>query len=222
MVETSLSLDELLRRLMGNELPSSSCEGLMQRVTPVVVFRQAGRRAGDPSQASRTLNRDLAAVGVKSKQVKTRTVLAFGNLKAKILSPSSLSGNPNEDSLVSLLDAAGKRFLFAGDCTDPNEAAAGAICTRGSPVYALKVAHHGTAYSTGNAFLAQVHPGFAVISIGGDSYGYSSPETMARLKARHAVSCTTQGNGNVTVTVAKGGRETRALPRGTRLDSGVL
>ena len=161
----------------------------------------------------RNVKRDLARVGAKLRQIKSGAVLAFGKLKAKVLSPAHLSGDPNSDSIVILLDAAGKRFLFTGDCTGPNEAAVGAICARGPPVYVLKVAHHGSAYSTGNSFLSETRPKFAVISVGHNSYGHPSPETLARLKAHHVRTYTTQRNGNVTVTVAAGGHATWAFSR---------
>jgi competence protein ComEC len=153
----------------------------------------------------------LKNAGTKLKQVKAGAVLAFGKLKAKVLSPSSLSGDPNEDSIVILLDAAKRRFLFTGDLTGPNEDAVGAICARGPPVYVLKVAHHGSAYSTSNSFLSQTRPKFAAICVGENSYGDPSPETVARLKAHHVRIYTTQRNGNITVTVAKDGKATWAF-----------
>jgi competence protein ComEC len=172
----------------------------------LAVYASAGTTA-----TWKNVKSDLAAVGAKFKQVKTGAVLAFGKLKAKVLSPSSLSGDPNEDSIVIALDAAGKRFLFTGDCTGPNEAAVGAICARGPPVYVLKVAHHGSAYATSNDFLSQTRPKFAVISVGENSYGHPSPDTVARLRAHKVRTYTTQRNGNVTVTVAKGGKATWAF-----------
>ena len=159
----------------------------------------------------RSVKSDLTRVGAKLKKVKKGAVLAFGKLKAKVLSPSSLTDDPNENSIVILLDAAGRRFLFTGDLNGPNEAAVGAICARGPPVYVLKVAHHGSAYSTSNAFLSQTRPKFAVISVGHNSYGHPSPQTLARLKAHHVQTYSTQRNGNVNVTVAAGGHVTWAF-----------
>jgi beta-lactamase superfamily II metal-dependent hydrolase len=163
--------------------------------------------AGDTATWKNVKNA-LADVDAKLKQVKSGAVLAFGKLKGKVLSPASLSDDANEDSVVILLDAAERRFLFTGDLTGANEEAVGAICARGPPVYVLKVAHHGSAYSTGNSFLAQTRPRFAVICVGKNSYGHPSPETVARLKAHDARTYTTQRNGAVTVTVDTGGKAT--------------
>lgn len=172
----------------------------------IAVYASAGGTA-----TWRNVKSALKDVGTKLMQVKAGAVLAFGKLKAKVLSPASLSEDPNEDSVVILLDAAGRRFLFTGDLTGPNEAAVGGICARGPPVYVLTVAHHGSAYSTISSFLSQTRPKFAVISVGKNSYGHPSPDTFARLKAHHVTTYTTQRSGNITVTIAQGGKTTWAF-----------
>jgi beta-lactamase superfamily II metal-dependent hydrolase len=184
---------------------------------PGVISKFRPRRAiysaaGDTA-TWRSVKSDLGKVGTKLGQVKKGAVLAFGKLKAKVISPSGLSGDANEDSVVLLLDAAGRRFLFTGDLTGPNEAAVGAICARGPPVHVLKVAHHGSAYSTDDSFLVQARPKFAVICVGENSYGHPSPTTVTRLRAHRVRTYTTQRNGTVTVTVAKGGKVTWVFSR---------
>jgi competence protein ComEC len=47
------------------------------------------------------------------------------------------------------------------------------------------VAHHGSATSTGEEFLAVINPSIAVISVGeGNPFGHPSLEVMARLKEK--------------------------------------
>ena len=148
----------------------------------------------------------LRSVGAGIKKVRRGATLRFGALNAKVLSPGSLSGDANEDSVVLLVDAGGKRFLFTGDCTGANESLVGSICARGPPLYLLKVAHHGSRYSTSSSFLAETAPKFAVISVGDNSYGHPTPETISALKADGTRIYSTQKNGTITLTRRSVGR----------------
>ena len=157
-----------------------------------------GEGAGSASSA-------LRSVGAGIKQVRRGETLRFGALRAQVLSPGSLSGDANEDSVVLLVDAGGRRFLFTGDCTGANESLVGSICARGPPLYLLKVAHHGSRYSTSSSFLAETNPTFAVISVGSNSYGHPTPETISALKADGTRIYSTQKNGTVTLSIAASG-----------------
>lgn len=62
----------------------------------------------------------------------------------------------------------------------------------------LKAGHHGSRTSTGNAFLAAVHPKIVVISAGkGNSYGHPHEETLARIQTEGAKILSTLGQGAV-------------------------
>lgn len=72
-------------------------------------------------------------------------------------------------------------------------------------VTALKVAHHGSRYSTSEAFLEQIKPQVAVISCGrNNSYGHPHEETLLKLKERNIPIFTTQEYGAI---ILKIGRE---------------
>ncbi len=113
------------------------------------------------------------------------------------------------------LDAQGRRFLFTGDLTGPNEAAVARICARGPPVDVLKVSHHGSRYSTTSSFLMGARPHTAVISVGRNSYGHPTQDVVGRLRASGARVYSTQKNGDVTVTVRAGGRWSWTFARTT-------
>ena len=62
----------------------------------------------------------------------------------------------------------------------------------------LKVAHHGSKYSSSSDFLEACSPGFAVISVGAHNfYGHPSPETIARLESCGCVILRTDTEGAV-------------------------
>jgi competence protein ComEC len=164
----------------------------------------------------------FAAAGTRIRQVRRgQTLPAWGTATARVLSPASLSGDANEDSVVLLVTAAGRRFLFTGDCTGPNEAAVGEICARGPPITVLKVAHHGSEYSTSSAYLAETRPLVAVISVGPNDYGHPTPETLGRLKAAGATVYTTWKNGSITFRVSRAGGLRQAFSSSSRPVRGV-
>jgi competence protein ComEC len=158
----------------------------------------------------------LRSVGAHITKARRGMTLRFGALRAKVLSPGSLSGDANEDSVVLLVDAGGKEFLFTGDCTGANESLVGSICARGPPLYLLKVAHHGSRYSTSSSFVSETNPKFAVISVGSNSYGHPTPETISALKADDTRIYSTQKNGTVTLTVSSSGGVSWAFAKSAR------
>ena len=158
----------------------------------------AGPPDGELVQAARS-------VGATLVQTRRGDTYLWGAVKAQVLSPGSISGDDNADSVVLLLEVAGRRLLLTGDLTGPNEDIVAGICARGPPLYLLKVAHHGSSYSTDSGFLADADPGFAVISVGANSYGHPTPETVSRLRSSGARIYTTQRNGTITLTISPSG-----------------
>ncbi len=72
-------------------------------------------------------------------------------------------------------------FLFTGDISTQIEKK---IINSAENVEAevLKVAHHGSKYSTSELFLKEAQPKFAVIEVGKNSYGHPTPEVLQRLE----------------------------------------
>ncbi len=148
--------------------------------------------------------------------------LRMGPLSARVLSPGGLSGDLNGDSVVLLLDVYGRRFLFTGDCVGSNESIVGELVARGPPVYLLKVAHHGPAYSTSSTFLNEVRPRYAVIEVGANSYGHPASSTVNRLKAEGTRIYSTQKDGDIALTIASSGAVTWHFSASSRpVTSGV-
>ena len=68
------------------------------------------------------------------------------------------------------------------------------------PQTALQVGHHGSKYSTSTEFLNAVTPTYAVISVGENSYGHPSEETLSRLQSYNVHVFRTDKQGTVVAT----------------------
>ncbi len=69
---------------------------------------------------------------------------------------------------------------------------------------ALMVSHHGSAYSTAPDFLEAIRPETAIISVGDNSYGHPTEETMQRLRDAGAEILRTDQRGSITIRVTGG------------------
>jgi len=126
------------------------------------------------------------------------------NLKLEVLHPCSITGDLNNDSLVVRLTYAGVTFLFTGDLEKEGEQA---LLRRGVlvPVDILKVAHHGSASSTSTDFVKAVKPKISVISVGKNSYGHPSNETILALARTGTSIWRTDIHGTVVISVGESG-----------------
>lgn len=97
-----------------------------------------------------------------------------------IYAPHSDIANSNESSSIVRISEADSSVLFTGDATEEEELAA---CGSNVASVVLKVAHHGSAYSSTPAFLSAVGAKLAVISVGYNNFGHPAPETLAKLDA---------------------------------------
>ena len=115
----------------------------------------------------------------------------------------------NEDSVVLLVEYGEFQALFAGDAGFRAEEA---MQGRLRHVDLLKVGHHGSRGSTGDAWLDALAPPVAVISLGRNDYGHPAPATLERLRAHGVAVHRTDLEG--TVTVVTDGRHMTVRSRG--------
>jgi competence protein ComEC len=124
----------------------------------------------------------------------------WGDMTAQVLNPAYGLTNPetNNASVVLLVSHGSVSFLLTGDIDATQEAT---VMARSTPVAAdiLKVAHHGSSYSSSAAFLAAVAPTDAIISVGVNSYGHPGADTLSRLLAAGAAVWRTDQAGTITV-----------------------
>jgi competence protein ComEC len=112
---------------------------------------------------------------------------------------SGTGSDINNNSVVLRITYGSIDFLFTGDVESQAEAA---ILGRGPALEAevLKVAHHGSDSSSTAAFLAEVGPEAAVISVGASNpYGHPSAQTLERLRSAGATGYRTNLHGAILV-----------------------
>jgi len=135
------------------------------------------------TQTFRDLLTAIANKGLKPIEAKAGLKFDFGSeLYAELLAPNS-SGyeDINDYSAVLRLVYGENSFLFTGDAEAKSETE---MLHLGSQLKAdvLKVGHHGSNSSSSAAFLANVHPKYAVISVGkGNTYGHPTAGALERL-----------------------------------------
>lgn len=110
----------------------------------------------------------------------------------------------NDNSIVLLLRYKSFSVLFTGDLTSNKEAMiAEQMAAYGvDSLSLLKVAHHGSKYSSSEKFLSAIKPQIAVISCSANnSYGHPHAETIERIEAVGAALFRTDKSGAVTVSI---------------------
>lgn len=139
-----------------------------------------------------------------------------GGVVLRIIYPtSSFVGqkvdDPNQTSIVALLTYGDTSVLLTGDTTAENEPELQSLLT--DPVDVLKVAHHGSAYSSTMPFLQTIHPRYAIISCGvNNDYGHPAPSTLERLRAIGAQTFRTDLQGDIRLISDGGEPQLLAIP----------
>lgn len=136
---------------------------------------------------TKTFEDVLDAVDEKGLTINTAkagvTLVDGDGLSVKMLAPVlDEYDNTNDYSAVIRIVYDDTSFIFMGDA----EQYAEDLITGDVDSDVLKVGHHGSSTSTGEAFLERVSPSYAVISCGlGNSYGHPHTETIEKLGGIH-------------------------------------
>ncbi|MBR3396056.1 MAG: MBL fold metallo-hydrolase, partial [Firmicutes bacterium] len=137
--------------------------------------------------------------------------IRFGDAVFQLLTPyrdgrvPAQTEDRNETCIAGMLETKDLKILLTADMTDQTEQW---LLADGSDVDAdiLKVAHHGSAYSSREDFVSAVSPRFAVISCGrNNSYGHPAERITAMLAEMGVEMLRTDLSGAVGVTLRKDG-----------------
>ena len=127
--------------------------------------------------------------------------LSLGALQLEVLNPDAEATDSNEQSQVLLWEYKGQRILTTGDIGSKTELEL-LDDLYGKSITILKVAHHGSKYSSSEVFLNVVKPKISILSYGvGNSYGHPHEETLERLRGKGSLILETAKCGAVTICV---------------------
>lgn len=91
----------------------------------------------------------------------------------------------NESSLIFRLNYKGVTVLLTGDIDQEGEQALVEQYGKTLKSNILKVAHHGSRYSSSDSFVAAVNPEIAVFQVGKNNYGHPNYEVVEKFKSRN-------------------------------------
>lgn len=109
--------------------------------------------------------------------------------------------NLNDASVILEVNTNKTKTLFTGDAGINIEQE---LLPELREISILKVGHHGSKYSTGEAFLKVLQPQVAIIGVGKNSYGHPTKETLGRLKDVGATILRTDEDGTVELIINSG------------------
>lgn len=163
-----------VRQLVSNSLITES--GIFQKLREQVATKQIP--VYSPKVGDKIKIEDLE-IGILFPLEKQGTELVWQKLDdPKVLGIEVFPGNLNETSIVSLLKYQDFEALLPGDIGIEEEEK-----LKIGDVEVLKIAHHGSKYSTSPGFLEKTTPELAIISVGATNrYGHPTPEVLERLR----------------------------------------
>ena len=141
------------------------------------------------------------AAGTRVIYVNAGDRVRYGETTLKVLWPEAgaTGKEVNEDAMVIEMTNGAFKGVFTGDIGKDTE---DKLLQKGvlEDVDFLKVAHHGSKYSTGEEFLDAVKPELSVISCSAtNTYGHPSPDTLKRLENSGSKVLITKDVGAVTI-----------------------
>ncbi len=135
--------------------------------------------------------------GILSRNVGVGELLYLGDMRIEVLGPVKEYEDANDNSVVLRLVYGESKILLTGDAEEPAEKD---LIERGRlEADVLKVGHHGSSTSTSAAFLEEVMPETALISVGPDRNNLPRSDVLARLREAGADIYRTDFDGSVLV-----------------------
>lgn len=163
-------------------------------------------RYGTGEYASENYNELIAKCSAKNIPIsylkKGDRIVVDKELTLNVLGPEkpfiiNTDSDVNNNSLVIKLKYKGFDALFTGDIQQEGEQR---VKESYMDIDVLKVAHHGSPYSTTKDFIDMIKPEYSIISVGKNNYGHPSEDVIERLNQAGSTIFRTDENGGIRLT----------------------
>lgn len=116
----------------------------------------------------------------------------------------------NLNSLVFMVNHKNMKAIITGDLTEWGETQLMALW-KNLDADILKIGHHGSRFSTGEAFLEATNPKMAVIQVGNNNYGHPHGEIIEKLEKKSIMIYRNDLHGAVLIKIHKEGFKVRTM-----------
>lgn len=187
--------------LMLTHYDSDHIDGVTQMLTRMTVRRLLLPDTQDDAGLRQVITSAAEQNDIQVEYVTQETRYALGETELTIYPP--LGTDPdvdNDQGLTMLATCRAFDLLVTGDMSAKTEQTL--ISTYALPdIEALVVGHHGSKSSTSEALLDTLHPEVAAISVGSNSYGHPTPQTLHRLTKAGVAVYRTDRQGTIHLSV---------------------
>jgi len=164
-----------------------------------IVWSGISKETAGAGEWQKLKEEEKTGEGAKEEIVAAGQMIVAGDVRLSVLYPVGDSGpanGDNDDSLVIRIDRGQNSFLFCADIGAKGEKEM-VDSAKNISAQVLKVSHHGSKYSTSQAFLDKVSPRFAIVQVGKNSYGQPAEEVLTRLQKSGITTLRTDIDGDI-------------------------
>ncbi|MBU3942357.1 MBL fold metallo-hydrolase [Patescibacteria group bacterium] len=158
-----------------------------------ILWSGAEEKTGNYQEWLRLIEEEQANIIIAQPNQEIKINGSRTGLDLFVYSSDKENSNLNDSSVVMEVRYKDTSFLFTGDISEKIEKKLDV------DIDVLKVAHHGSKTSSSVGFLEKVSPEVAVISVGENTYGHPSPETLQNLDNFGIKTLITKEEGDIKV-----------------------